>query len=80
VAPESRRRGVAATSLRLASEWAFSELGLRHVEADPDGDNLAAHRMLERAGFRREGLARLRAIPPRTVVIYSLRSERSAAS
>ena len=39
---------------------AFGELGLRRVEADVDPRNAASLRLLERFGFRREGLLRER--------------------
>jgi ribosomal-protein-alanine N-acetyltransferase len=46
--------------LRLALAHAFGPLGLRRVEADVDPRNAASCRLLERLGFRREGLLRER--------------------
>jgi len=54
VAPEARGHGIGTKALRLISDWAFSELGLLRLEADPDRDNFASRRMLGRRLFRRE--------------------------
>ena len=40
--------------------FAFSRLGLRRLEADVDPRNVASLRLLERFGFKREGLLRER--------------------
>lgn len=69
VAPEARGNGIASEALALISDWAFSELGLRRVEADPDRENVPSQRMLERAGFAAEGSRRLD--DGRNVVIYA---------
>jgi ribosomal-protein-alanine N-acetyltransferase len=53
-------RGLAAEALRLLLAHAFGPLGLRRVEADVDPRNAASCRLLERIGFRREGLLRER--------------------
>ncbi len=68
VAPEARGNGIASKALALISDWAFSELGLRRVEADPDRENMPSRRMLERAGFVAEGARRLD--DGRRIVIY----------
>lgn len=80
LASESRGRGIAGKSLRLLAAWAFSELGLQRLDADPDWNNVASQRMLERIGFEREGWARLGTPPRRTVILYSLLSDQAAAS
>jgi ribosomal-protein-alanine N-acetyltransferase len=52
--------GYAAEALRLALAHAFGPLGLHRVEADIDPRNAASCRLVERLGFRREGLLRQR--------------------
>ena len=54
------RRGYAQEALQLVMEHAYGRLGLRRLEADIDPRNLASCRLVERLGFRREGLLRER--------------------
>ena len=54
---ESRGRGVATRVARLLAVHAFS-LGVERVEARVDVGNDASERVLERAGFTREGVLR----------------------
>jgi RimJ/RimL family protein N-acetyltransferase len=56
--PEARGRGAATLGLQLICAWGAEELGLRRYDAFSDADNPAAHAVLERAGFTREGLMR----------------------
>jgi RimJ/RimL family protein N-acetyltransferase len=56
--PEGRGRGAATRGLQLICAWGAEELGLRRYDAFSDIDNPAAHAVLERAGFAREGLMR----------------------
>ena len=53
-------RGLAGAMLQLALDHAFDGLGLERIEADIDPDNLASCRLVERAGFVREGYLRER--------------------
>ncbi|TCO37689.1 GNAT family N-acetyltransferase [Dokdonella fugitiva] len=53
-------RGLAGRMLQLALGHAFDGLGLERIEADIDPDNLASCRVVERAGFVREGYLRER--------------------
>ena len=53
-------RGLASEALRLALAHAFDAMRLHRVEADVDPRNRASVRLLERAGFRHEGLLRER--------------------
>jgi RimJ/RimL family protein N-acetyltransferase len=55
--PEARGRGVATRIARLLAEYAFS-LGVERVAAYVNVDNAASERVLERAGFTREGVVR----------------------
>jgi [ribosomal protein S5]-alanine N-acetyltransferase len=54
--PEARGRGAATRGLELVCAWGAEELGLQRYDAFSDVDNPAAHAVLERAGFSREGL------------------------
>ena len=56
--PEGRGRGAATTAVRLACGWAAREWGIERFDAHSDADNPAAHAVLERNGFSREGLLR----------------------
>ena len=53
-------RGLAAEAASLALDWGFRTLMLHRIEADIDPRNDASRRLLERLGFRREGLLRQR--------------------
>jgi RimJ/RimL family protein N-acetyltransferase/8-oxo-dGTP pyrophosphatase MutT (NUDIX family) len=53
-----RGRGLAARAVRLLVDWAFTDLGLRRVEAEVNALNRASLRTALRAGLRREGLLR----------------------
>lgn len=53
-------RGHAADAVGALVAFAFTTLGLRRLEADADPRNAASIRVLERAGFKREGLQRER--------------------
>ena len=57
VLPHARRRGVATMIARLLSQHAFS-LGIERVAAYVNVGNTASERVLERAGFTREGVVR----------------------
>jgi ribosomal-protein-alanine N-acetyltransferase len=52
--------GYAAEAVTGVLDHAFCELGLNRLEADIDPRNEASARLLERLGFRREGLLRER--------------------
>lgn len=53
-------RRVVSRALPPVIEFAFDRLGLHRLEADADPRNEASLRVLERLGFRREGLLRER--------------------
>jgi RimJ/RimL family protein N-acetyltransferase len=57
VLPAARGRGVATTIARLLAEHAFS-LGIARVAAYVNVGNAPSERVLERAGFTREGVIR----------------------
>lgn len=58
VVPEARGRGIATEALRRLTDWAFATLGLGRVQVFVAPENIAALRLAESAGFRREGLLR----------------------
>ena len=51
-------RGIMTAAVRAATEYAFGPLGLVRVYALPLADNPASVRVLEKAGYVREGLLR----------------------
>ena len=73
-------RGIATAALATALRFAFDTLGLHRVEADADPRNERSLRLLERLGFRREGMLRERyhvnGELKDAVVLGLLRSER----
>jgi len=56
--PECWGHGLAAEAAALALAWAFDRLGLQRIEACTDPRNGRSRRLLERLGFRSEGLMR----------------------
>ncbi|HET8716259.1 MAG TPA: GNAT family N-acetyltransferase [Nocardioidaceae bacterium] len=54
-----RGQGLATRALRLLVQHAFTDLGLRRVEAEVEPENTAAARVATRAGLRREGVKRI---------------------
>ena len=58
--PAHQGRGLAREALTLAIDYAFAVLAVRRLEADVDPRNTASWGLLERLGFRREGLLRER--------------------
>jgi [ribosomal protein S5]-alanine N-acetyltransferase len=53
-----RGRGAASVAVGLACDWAQRNWGIERFDAHSDADNPAAHAVLERNGFEREGLLR----------------------
>lgn len=60
LAPRLWGQGLAGSMLRLALDFAFDTLDLNRIEADIDPLNIASCKLVERAGFEREGLLRER--------------------
>jgi len=56
VARDYRNHGLATAAVRALSGYAFETLGLRRLEATAFPHNIASHRVLEKAGYRREGV------------------------
>jgi RimJ/RimL family protein N-acetyltransferase len=64
VIERARGRGLATTAVSLIADWALAETGLVRVEAFVEPANVASQRVLEHAGFAREGrLAAYLALP-----------------
>ncbi|NES15290.1 MULTISPECIES: GNAT family N-acetyltransferase [Micromonospora] len=55
--PEARGRGLATRAVGLLAGWAF-DVGLARLWAGTRPENVASQRVLEKVGFRREGLLR----------------------
>jgi [ribosomal protein S5]-alanine N-acetyltransferase len=55
-------RGIMTGAVRAVTEYAFDQFSLTRVYAVPYVTNVASHRVLEKAGFAREGLLRRSAI------------------
>ncbi len=71
VLPHARGRGIATTIARTLAEHAFS-LGVERVAAYVNVGNTASERVLERAGFTREGVVRSMPKPDGTRVDKTL--------
>jgi RimJ/RimL family protein N-acetyltransferase len=54
----ARGRGLGSGGVALLARWALTEASLARVEALVVPDNVASQRVLEKAGFRREGRLR----------------------
>jgi RimJ/RimL family protein N-acetyltransferase len=61
-------RGIVTLAARAMGEYAFGELGLRRVFAEPYAGNPASARVLEKAGFTLEGRMRAAAFKDGRVV------------
>ncbi|MEV0132880.1 GNAT family N-acetyltransferase [Dactylosporangium sp. NPDC050688] len=57
--PAARGKGYAARAARLVTAWGF-EIGMARMIAGTAPDNIASQRVLEAAGYHREGLQRER--------------------
>jgi [ribosomal protein S5]-alanine N-acetyltransferase len=51
-------RGIMTGAVRCITTYAIEELGLHRVYAEPYTDNIASAKVLEKAGFVREGIMR----------------------
>ncbi|MFI6821662.1 GNAT family N-acetyltransferase [Micromonospora sp. NPDC050187] len=74
--PEWRGRGLLTRGVRLLVDWAFGTVGVARLWAGCRPENVAPQRVLEKAGFRREGIQRGRLPGPDGTrvdsVIYAL--------
>ncbi|MFD0687741.1 GNAT family N-acetyltransferase [Actinomadura fibrosa] len=56
--PDARGNGYATEALALVTRWALGDRGLYRMELRARTGNLASIRVAEKAGYRREGVAR----------------------
>ncbi|MFK3980975.1 GNAT family N-acetyltransferase [Micromonospora sp. NPDC050397] len=56
--PEWRGHGYPSRAARLLARWAFDQTGISRLVAGAAPENRGSQRVLEKAGFRREGLQR----------------------
>lgn len=56
--PEERNKGYMATALNLILKYSFQDLGLHRIQAGILLHNQSSRRVLEKAGFQSEGIAR----------------------
>lgn len=73
--PDARGHGHGTEAQALLAAYVFENTDANRVEAQPDIDNIAEQRSLEKAGFVREGTARgaqFRAGPYHDLVSYSI--------
>lgn len=54
--PRHWGKGIATTACRLLSCWAHEKAGFNRIQASAVDSNVASQRVLEKAGFQREGL------------------------
>lgn len=72
-------RGIAAEAVQLVSAYAFDTCGLLRLFALPFADNHRSTRVLEKAGYTREGILRASAVKnrtPRDQALYALVNSR----
>jgi RimJ/RimL family protein N-acetyltransferase len=62
VAAPARGRGIATRAVRLATDWALGELGLKTLEIMTHEDNTASQGVARAAGYAETGETR---VPPR---------------
>lgn len=59
-----RGRGLTTRAVGLVAGWAFARAGIARLEIGAAVGNVASQRVAERAGFQREGIARMRLPTP----------------
>jgi hypothetical protein len=65
---DERGHGYATRTVRLLARWVFNDLEIGRLQARTSLGNAASERVLERAGFQREGIARAGYVLPQTRV------------
>ena len=56
--PRARGKGLGSRAVWLLARWAVRDAGLARLEAHVIPENFASQRVLEKSGFRHEGLLR----------------------
>lgn len=80
VLESARGRGFATRAVRLLAAWALQHTKLRRLEALVEPENAASRRVLENAGFLREGVLRSYLGVGSDAVMYSITSRSSETS
>jgi ribosomal-protein-alanine N-acetyltransferase len=73
--PRYERQGYMSEAVRAVLAYCFETLHVHRVEAEIEPSNIRSIRLVERHGFRREGLLRDRVWAggePRTIMMYAL--------
>jgi RimJ/RimL family protein N-acetyltransferase len=82
IAPEARGNGYATEAVRLVTQRAFAESPLRKLIAYVHEENVASTRVLEKVGYKVEGLLRehylINGMPVNEIIYGILRREVSA--
>ena len=68
-------KGIMTYAVQFLTTWAFEELRLHRISAEPYANNTASHRVLEKAGFIREGVLRSSAFKDGKIIDQSLYSQ-----
>ena len=58
VSKSYRNRGIATKAVKLTVKFGFNKLKLKRIYAKVDEDNIQSRRVLENAGFEKEGILR----------------------
>ena len=53
-----RGKGIATTAARMLTDYGFATIGFKRIEGLVDRENVASLKLLESAGYQREGLLR----------------------
>ncbi len=53
---EYEGQGYMTEAVTAMARWASEQVGVKYVEAETDSDNKASQRVLEKSGFRRNGI------------------------
>jgi len=68
-------KGIMTHAVQFLTAWAFRELKLHRISAEPYSTNTASHKVLEKAGFTREGVLRSSAFKDGKIVDQYLYSQ-----
>jgi [ribosomal protein S5]-alanine N-acetyltransferase len=68
-------KGIMVQAVQFLTSWAFLDLKLHRISAEPYVSNPASHRVLEKAGFIREGVLRSSAFKDGNIIDQYLYSK-----
>jgi RimJ/RimL family protein N-acetyltransferase len=78
VIPTERRKGYCSEAVKIMMDYLFLSKDIVRIQAHADTENIASQRVLEKAGFKREGIERKRDFVRgewRDALIYSILRE-----